>query len=236
MPREILGDVVNPSVKVGTRKWHTVPLSIGGHALILGALVAAPLASADVLPLPGSVVIFSAPLPPSPPPTPQPPARAPHAARPVDIIDDAAPLVAPTTASPEPAPQAVQGLAGAIALSERLTFDDAPSAAIARPPEAPAVVTPVRVGGGIQPPRLLSRADPAYPTFARNARLQGFVVVEATIARDGAVKDVRLLRSAHALLDKAALDAVARWKYSPTTLNGDAVEVLLSVTVTFTLK
>jgi protein TonB len=69
-----------------------------------------------------------------------------------------------------------------------------------------------------------------------NARLQGLVIVEATIARDGSVKDVRLLKSAHPLLDKAALDAVARWKYSPTTLNGDAVEVLLSVTVTFTLQ
>ncbi|MEQ1869960.1 MAG: hypothetical protein ABL961_08040, partial [Vicinamibacterales bacterium] len=66
MPRDMFGDVVNPSVKVGSRSWYTVPLSIVAHTVALGAIVAIPLMAADVLPTPPSMMAFVAAPPPPP--------------------------------------------------------------------------------------------------------------------------------------------------------------------------
>ena len=67
--------------------------------------------------------------------------------------------------------------------------------------------------------------------------MQGIVIIEATIAKDGSVKDAKILRNGPlAALDQAALDAVKQWKYTPTLLSGTPVEVVMSVTVVFTLK
>jgi len=233
MPREIFNEVVSPSVTVGTRKWYTVPLSVFTHVFVVGVLLAAPLLATMILPLPRSVVIFTAPPPPPSLRLPPPPHVTPDVA-PVEVDRDAAPIEAPTTLSPEPAyePRSLSlGVAPAVGV---LAPDGAPSVGITAPPQP--VTTTIRVGGAIEAPRLLKRIDPVYPAMARNARLQGYAVIEATIGRDGAVKDVRVVKSAHPLLDKAALDAVAQWKYSPTILNGEAVDVLLNVTVTFTLR
>jgi protein TonB len=60
------------------------------------------------------------------------------------------------------------------------------------------------------------------------------VIIEATIGKDGGVQDLKILRHVP-LLDQAALDAVKEWKFTPTTLNGQPVEVLMTVTVNFTL-
>ena len=64
--------------------------------------------------------------------------------------------------------------------------------------------------------------------------MQGIVIIEATIAKDGSVKDARVLKSMP-LLDQAAIDAVRQWKFTPTLLNNVPVEVLMTVTVNFTL-
>ena len=77
--------------------------------------------------------------------------------------------------------------------------------------------------------------EPTYPVTARHAGIEGTVILEATIDASGAVQDVRVLRSIP-LLDRAAMEAVARWRYTPTRLNGVAVPILLTVTVTFTLR
>jgi len=74
-----------------------------------------------------------------------------------------------------------------------------------------------------------------YPTIARETRTEGMVILEATIDESGAVRNVRVLRS-HALLDQAAIDAVSKWKYTPTKLNGVAIPILLTVTVNFALR
>ena len=236
MPHEMFDDIVNPSVKVGTRKWYTLPLSIGNHVFVLGSIVAAPLLATNVLPLPDSVVIF-VPDPPPPPPTQlQPPET--HVrpdVTPVDLNPDAAPLEEPTVISPEP-PYRPPALHVGVPADSGLFPNDASSGVgISAPPRQPDI-TPLRVGGLIQAPQLLKRVSPVYPAMARNARREGYAIIEATIGRDGAVRDVKLLKSAHPLLDKAALDAVAQWRYSPTLLNGEAVEVTLSVTVTFALR
>lgn len=71
--------------------------------------------------------------------------------------------------------------------------------------------------------------------MAIQARVQGIVIIEATIGPDGAVDDAKLLRSIP-LLDEAALEAVRQWEFTPTLLNGVAVPVIMTVTVNFSLK
>jgi protein TonB len=93
----------------------------------------------------------------------------------------------------------------------------------------------VRVGGRIKAPTKTRNVQPVYPQIAQRARVQGVVIVEATIDPGGKVRETRLLRSIP-LLDQAALDAVRQWEYEPTLLNGVAVPVIMTVTVNFTLQ
>ena len=76
---------------------------------------------------------------------------------------------------------------------------------------------------------------PVYPPIAQSARVQGVVIIEATIGPNGKVQDARVLRSIP-LLDQAALDAVRQWEFTPTLLNGVPVPVIMTVTVQFTLS
>jgi len=92
----------------------------------------------------------------------------------------------------------------------------------------------MRVGGAIHAPRRITNVNPIYPAIAQNARVQGVVIIEATIGTTGEVKDARVLRSIP-LLDQAALDAVKQWRYEPTLLNGTAVPIIMTVTVNFAL-
>ena len=89
------------------------------------------------------------------------------------------------------------------------------------------------VGGDVRAPILLQRVEPDYPESARRARLQGTVILEATITTSGEVQQVRILKSVNPLLDEAAVRAVRVWRYRPATLNGRAVPVYLTVTVKF---
>jgi TonB family protein len=105
--------------------------------------------------------------------------------------------------------------------------------ALSAPPEVhvPAFVRP---GGNIKDPRKIVDARPIYPTIAIAARAEGVVTLEAIISRDGDVTDAKVVMS-QPLLDRAALDAVKQWKFTPTTLNGVPVEVHMMVRVNFTL-
>jgi protein TonB len=76
--------------------------------------------------------------------------------------------------------------------------------------------------------------QPIYPPLARQSRVEGSVVLHAVINKDGEVSELQVL-SGHPLLVKAALDAVRQWRYSPTLLSGQAVEVETTITVTFVL-
>ena len=76
---------------------------------------------------------------------------------------------------------------------------------------------------------------PVYPQIAQTAKIQGVVILEAIIGKDGTVRDVKVLRSVP-LLDQAAIEAVRQWRYSPTLLNNVPVEVVMTVTVNFTLN
>jgi TonB family protein len=117
-------------------------------------------------------------------------------------------------------------------LQERITVtEQRPAGAPARNRE------PLRVGGNIKPPRKLVDVRPVYPAAMRDAGIDGVVSLNALIDADGKVASVRLAGSqAHPELAKSAIDAVKQWVFSPTLLNGDKVEVLMTVTVAFTLQ
>lgn len=93
----------------------------------------------------------------------------------------------------------------------------------------------VRAVGDVKPPRLVKRVEPAYPEIAREARVEGVVILEATTDIYGRVAAVRVLRSIP-LLDAAAVDAVRQWIYEPLMINGRPRPVTFTVTVSFVLK
>ncbi len=93
----------------------------------------------------------------------------------------------------------------------------------------------VRAVGDIMPPRLVKAVDPVYPEIARQAQVEGVVIVEARADEKGNVEDARILRSIP-LLDQAAIEAVKQWKYEPAIINGKPQKVVVTVTVRFMLK
>jgi len=209
----------------------TVTLSIVAHVIGVCALIIAPLLATDALPEPRSATEFIrvVPLvPPAPPPVRRPPSTA--VARP-----DAAPLTTPEGIAPEPPIEPLPDLQpdndGLITFgsgnSPIIDFGPPP------PPQPPA--PPVHVGGEIKSPVKVVDMAPTYPAIAKAAHVDGIVILEAVIAEDGSVTDVRVLRSIP-LLDAAAVEAVRQWQYTPTLLNGQPVRVVMTVTVAFKLR
>jgi periplasmic protein TonB len=107
---------------------------------------------------------------------------------------------------------------------------DSPSVTGA-PGPAPA---PIRIHAGIKPPVRVVYVAPVYPDIAITARAAAIIVLDCTIAPDGRVVDIHVLRG-HPLFTAAAVDAVRRWRYTPTLLNGVPVPVLMTVTVNFSV-
>jgi len=81
---------------------------------------------------------------------------------------------------------------------------------------------------------LIRRVEPTYPPLARQARIQGSVVLAAVISKAGTIENLKLL-SGHPMLVPAAIDAVSQWRYRPYILNGDVIEVDTQITVNFVL-
>ena len=91
----------------------------------------------------------------------------------------------------------------------------------------------LRVGGNIKAPRKIKDVRAVYPPEARDAGVQGVVIIEIRVETDGRVGRARVLRSIP-LLDQAAIDAVQQWEFEPTLLNGAPVAVVMTVTLQFT--
>ena len=194
-----------------------------------------------------TMLAFVAPPPPAPEPPPPPlqrrvappqPAQA-HAAQPVREI--VAPVEAAAEIGPEPGTgdpfgdeaepgEFEKGVPGGIAGGLVGGIPEPPP-----PPPPPPDRAPIRVGGQIQAPALLYRVEPFYPPPAIQARLQGIVILEALVDREGNVAEVKILRSAGAL-DREALIAVRQWRYSPLVLNGVRERFILTVTLSFSLE
>jgi protein TonB len=102
------------------------------------------------------------------------------------------------------------------------------------PPPPPPQITRTKVGGQVQEAKILARPNPVYPPLARQARIQGKVQLHAIIDKGGRVSELQVV-SGHPLLVKAALDAVQNWRYQPTILNGQPVEVDTTIDVNFVL-
>lgn len=92
----------------------------------------------------------------------------------------------------------------------------------------------IRVGGVIENAMLINRVMPQYPAIARTAHVSGTVELHAIIAKDGTIEELSYV-SGPALLVKAAMDAVKQWRYRPTLLNGEPVEVETTIDVVFNL-
>jgi protein TonB len=88
------------------------------------------------------------------------------------------------------------------------------------------------VGGTVSQANLITRVQPVYPALAKQARIQGVVILEANISPEGTIENLKVI-SGHPLLQQAAIDAVSQWRYKPTTLNGEAVPVVTTITVNF---
>lgn len=236
MPRDLFGDVTHPSVRVGQRKWYTVPLSLAAHAAVLAAIVIVPLMATGALPLPHEELIYSYAMPVLPSPPPVRPAVAPQPAA-APSSGPSIPLEAPTGIAPEVEPVAAMDLPvdETGALTGLVDLTGAGSVLVAPEPPPPPAPAPVRVGGQIRSPEKVQDVAPIYPVIAQQARVEGVVIIEALIGTDGRVQDARVLR-AEPLLDQAALTAVRQWVYRPTLLNGIPVPVVMTVTVRFSLK
>lgn len=94
---------------------------------------------------------------------------------------------------------------------------------------------PIRVGVGVQSAKLIFGPKPAYPPLAQYSRTQGTVKIQALIGRDGVIRNLKVV-SGPALLIAAAIKAVQQWRYQPTLLNGEPVEVITEIDVNFTLS
>ena len=102
-------------------------------------------------------------------------------------------------------------------------------------PPPPAPPAAVRVGGNVKEPKIVHIEQPKYSPEAKRARVEGVVILEATLTPQGNVDKVKVI-SGPALLVESAVEAVSHWKYEPTYLNGQAVPVILTARITFSLS
>jgi protein TonB len=102
------------------------------------------------------------------------------------------------------------------------------------PVPRPTVSAPLRISEGVAQGFLVHQVKPVYPPLARQARIQGAVLLQAIIGKDGSIENLRLV-SGHPMLAPAAIEAVRQWRYRPYTLNREPVEVQTEITVNFVL-
>ena len=94
---------------------------------------------------------------------------------------------------------------------------------------------PLRVGGDVQAPVAIEKVEASYTEEARNAGINGIVILEVVIGSDGLVKKASVLKPLPFGLNQAAIDAVTQWKFKPGTLNGKPVDVIFNLVVIFRL-
>ena len=223
------------------RGWTTLA-SFGLQALIVGVLLIMPLFYTQALPRLALLGQVTAPTPPPGPPT---AGTLHHYSRAVSNIlnnELLAPQRIPTgiqridETDVPPAPdigceRCVAGSTGTRNNAVSEMFGDG-LGTVPPPPPAP-VGRPVRVSHMMEG-NLVYRVQPVYPPLARQARIQGTVVLQAVISREGKIENLQLI-SGHPMLVSAAMDAVRQWRYRPYFLNEQAVEVETTVTVNFVL-
>jgi protein TonB len=224
---------------------------------LISAGVIVPLMNPEMLPRNGilSTYLATPPLPPAPPPPARPMMRtAPQKTAPrqfrdgqviaytrvptkVHLIEDPPGL--------DQGPGVVGGMENGIPNSAGNSLINQLVNSSQKPVEPPPVVTPVvqqtkpperiKVSSGVQEAMILSRKIPEYPRLALQTRQQGTVTFTAIIARDGTIQRLQLV-SGHPMFIQAATEAVRQWRYRPTLLNGEPVEVVAPIEVKFILN
>ncbi len=227
--------------KLKTKRGLTSSVAFIFEAILIGIMVLIPLLVTDALPKAQLMMSLTAPPPPPPPP---PPPAVVHIVKQVQtnlindqlrtptkipkkiemIKEDAAPppMTAGVVGGISSGPGQVGGVIGGIISST--------------PVAVPHVAAPtrIRVSQGVTQGLKIRDVRPNYPPLARQARIQGSVMLQAVISKDGSIEGLKVL-SGHPMLIPAALDAVKQWKYKPYILNGEPVEVDTQITVNFTL-
>jgi protein TonB len=241
MPQELLRDVLRTGDVSGRarRRLSVLPVSIAVHAVVLLIFLSYPFLS------PGELPAIAAPLPPVPimttaVPPPPPPSSSPSAPRESAAAPRSAPETITLESEPPTPPGGVDGgnptspsVTTGTGLLSDLNVSAPPPAPPVPPP--PAIQKPLHIGGAIREPKKIVHVPPEYPEAAQRARIEGVVILEATLDVNGSVSAVRVLSSQPLLVD-AAVRAVKQWRYTPTLLNGVPVPVLMTVRVNFTLR
>jgi len=242
--------------KSSARTPWMVACALMGQLLALGLLIAIPMIYVQALPIPDLTATLVAP-PPPPPPPPPPAALQPRAAKVPARTFDASRLLSPTTIPKQvatiqdlaAAPQigATGGVPGGVAGGVAGgviggILNSVPMPAPGPPPPPPlaaaaaaAPTAPIRIGGAVEAALFIGGPQPVYPMLAKQARVQGNVLLDAIIGADGTIKDLRVV-SGNALLISAAMDAVKHWTYRPTILNGKPVDIATEIVVQFSLS
>jgi protein TonB len=227
--------VVSSAQANRTNKPWTVALSAIIQFVIIGILILIPLIYTEALPKGMLSTFLVAPAPPPPPPPP--PAAPVKVVRPRIIQPQR--MVAPTVIPKkiaiikEAAPDVNMGQASVGVVGGTGPLGGV-GPVIAPPPPKPVTPARIRVGGNVQAASLVRKVQPIYPQIARTAHVSGTVVLHAIIAKDGTIQELQYV-SGPPLLMRAAMDAVREWRYKPTLLNGEPVEVDTTISVVFSL-
>ena len=239
-----------------TNKSWTVMLSFAMEAVVIGVMVLVPLIWTEVLPKASLVNMLTAPAPPPPPPPPPPPAQVIKVVHVAPRQFNGNTLQAPREIPKQVAmitedalpPSNVGGVLGGVeggipggtGVSGLTGANFAPPPPPPPPPKVEAVKPkqdgPLKVGGNVQSAKLIKHPSPIYPPIAKQARIQGTVVLQAIIGKDGTVQNLKMISATSPLLVANAMDAVKQWVYQPTLLNSEPVDVVTEITVNFTLQ
>ncbi len=234
--------VVSSPNPTRTSKPFTVFISMVVQVLLLIILILIPLIYTEALPKTMMATMLTAPPPPPPPPPPPAVAQVVHV-KPQAHLMDAGKLMAPKVIpkdikiikeDAEPDMGGGMGVAGGVPGG---TMGGVLGGIIGgmAPPAKPRPTGPVKIGGNVIAARIMNRINPVYPPLARQTRINGTVRLHAIISKDGSIQQLEVL-SGHPLLQQSALDAVRQWRYQPTLLNGEPVEVDTTIDVIFSLS
>jgi len=232
--------------KLKTKRLSTTILSFFGQFALIGVLILIPLIYTDALPKQQLMTFLVAPPPPPPPPPPP-------AAAPVKVVKMVSEVVNGQLRAPTKIPEKVQMIkeeeappdlgAGGVPGGVPGGIPGGSAGGViggilsSQPVAVPKVATPqrVRVSSGVSTGLLIKKVTPNYPPLARQARIQGSVVLQAEISKEGTIQNLQLI-SGHAMLAPAAIEAVKQWRYKPYLLNGEPVAVETQVVVNFSLS
>lgn len=229
------------------QRW-TVLVSTIIQVAILGVMILIPLMYPEALPKSMMTTMLVA--PPPPPPPPPPPAAAMVKVRPMAKLIQSGKLMTPRAipkevhiiheqdSAPDMGGGVPGGVPGGVAGGQMGgVIGGIIGGVVGTNVPPPPKVTPQRIrqGGNVQQALLVNQVKPLYPPLARTVRVSGTVTLHAIISKDGTVQRLESM-SGPPLLVQAALDAVRQWRYRPTLLNGEPVEVDTTIEVVFTLN